>query len=76
VKHAEATRVVLAISVDDGNVVLSIQDNGRGFTPGHDYPGHLGLVSMAERARSVGGSVAIESAPGAGCTVRVWAPAS
>jgi signal transduction histidine kinase len=54
--------------------VLEIADNGKGFEVADNYPGHLGLKSMQERARQLGGQVSIDSAPGAGVTVRVTLP--
>jgi len=45
----------------------------RGFDPLGEFPGHLGLQSMRERAAAVGGTLDIESAPGEGttrCSVR------
>jgi signal transduction histidine kinase len=55
-------------------VTLEIADDGVGFDPSADFPGHLGLRSMRERAARIGGQIEIESAPGAGARVRVWAP--
>jgi signal transduction histidine kinase len=49
-------------------------DDGVGFDPRGEFPGHLGLKSMAERAETLGGSFAIESIPGAGTTIRVAIP--
>jgi PAS domain S-box-containing protein len=74
VKHANASRVRLVLAVKGSNVVLEIADNGKGFEVADNYPGHLGLKSMEERARQLGGQVSIDSAPGAGVTVRVTLP--
>jgi signal transduction histidine kinase len=52
---------------------LKIRDFGEGFDM-HERGGGLGLISMAERARLVQGSFAVESALGAGTTITVEAP--
>jgi signal transduction histidine kinase len=70
-KHSGATRAALNVEVDGGELSLKIRDNGRGFMPDeetHRRAG-LGLQSIAERARILGGTHAIESAPGLGTTV-------
>jgi signal transduction histidine kinase len=57
-------------------VLLTVADDGVGFDPA--TPGlrarRLGLTSMEERARALGGTLSIESAPGAGTTVRLEVP--
>jgi signal transduction histidine kinase/ligand-binding sensor domain-containing protein len=70
-KHSGATEVTLNLAVQAGELALSIRDNGRGFIPDeetHRRAG-LGLQSIAERVRILGGTHAIESAPGQGTTV-------
>jgi signal transduction histidine kinase len=62
-------------------VVLTVSDNGRGFTPDEHDPlpaagEHLGLQSMRERAERVRGRLAITSEPGHGTTIEVTAPVS
>lgn len=71
VKHAGATEIALALGRDDHDIVLTVQDNGKGFDPGDTFPGHLGLYSMRERAERLGGTLDIRSAPRAGTTVSV-----
>ena len=56
-----------------------IRDNGRGFTtagvqPAGDGKGHFGLIGLAERARLLGGTLNIESAPGAGTRMTLIIP--
>jgi signal transduction histidine kinase len=60
-------------------VTLSVEDNGRGFTPPASYGvllrrGHVGLLSMRERIERLGGIVQLASAPEAGTTVSVALP--
>ena len=74
VKHARASTVTVTVAGERGAVTLRIVDDGAGFDPGGSFPGHLGLRSMAERAEKLGGTLAIESAPGAGTTIRVSIP--
>jgi signal transduction histidine kinase len=75
-RHAAASRVAVRLAPDDGRVVLEVRDDGAGFDP--DDPElratHLGLTSMEERARRLGGHLEIRSAPGRGTEVRLEAP--
>jgi signal transduction histidine kinase len=57
-------------------VHLRIRDDGIGFDPKGEYPGHFGLDSMRERARHLGGTVTIESNPGEGTTVDAFVPSA
>jgi PAS domain S-box-containing protein len=70
VKHAQASRVDVRLACQAGTIVLEVCDDGPGFDPTGSRPGHLGLRSMRERATQVGGTLAIESAPGRGTCVR------
>jgi len=74
IKHARATRVDVRLVQQAGWLVLAVQDNGHGFDTGGEFPGHLGLKSMRERAIQLGGTLDIESAPGQGTCVRVHIP--
>jgi signal transduction histidine kinase len=78
-KHARATRVATVVELGDGFVEVSIKDNGIGFNPPTltDHPAgasKLGLIGMHERARLLGGTLAIDSAPNEGTTVVVNVP--
>lgn len=75
VKHARATRLELRLLQVDGRVIAEVIDNGVGFDPAMAYPGHLGLVSMRERAAVVAAELDVDSAPGAGTRIRVNLPA-
>jgi signal transduction histidine kinase len=74
VKHASATEVTVSLGREDGALRLLVADNGLGFDPEGDFAGHLGLRSMSERARNLGGEVVISSAPGAGTRVSARLP--
>ena len=74
VKHARATTIDLRLSAEDGRLLLDVSDDGRGFDTDDSFPGHLGLVSMRERAERAGGTVSISSVPGNGTQVHVEVP--
>ncbi|MFN0180522.1 MAG: sensor histidine kinase [Gemmatimonadales bacterium] len=74
-KHAEARAVTVRVQRTAAGIELTIVDDGRGFQVGRRSEG-LGLVSMAERAALVGGSLKIESRPGVGTAVRALLPTS
>jgi signal transduction histidine kinase len=74
-KHARATAVELMLAHVGGDLVLSIRDDGAGFDPAAPTrPEQHGLRNIAERARELGGELRVESAPGAGTTLRVRVP--
>jgi signal transduction histidine kinase len=75
IRHAHATCAEVRLSVADGEVLLDVQDDGRGTTPEQiAAPRSLGLLSMRERAAVLGGELDIKSEPGRGTTVRVRMP--
>jgi len=78
-KHAQATNVCVILRDVPRGVELSIKDDGRGFglPPGFDLngSGHHGLIVMRERAEGLGGTLAVEAAPGEGTEIRVLLPA-
>lgn len=73
-KHARAGAIRVTLNQEDGEAVLMVQDDGRGFDPTAAYPGHLGLHTMRERIARLGGSLRIESAPDAGTCVYAHVP--
>jgi signal transduction histidine kinase len=70
-RHAGAGRVEVSLSETAGRLVVSVTDDGVGFEPDRLElrSKHLGLTSMEERARELGGRLEIRSAPGAGTTI-------
>jgi PAS domain S-box-containing protein len=74
VKHARATHVQLCLVLDDEVVTLEVTDDGVGFDPAVQHPGHMGLTTMAERAAALGGRLDVRSTPGKGTSVRVSVP--
>lgn len=73
-KHADAHAVTIFLSLQDGVVHALVEDDGHGFAAGERRDGALGLLGMQERLSLLGGEVEIESAPGAGTTVRAQLP--
>jgi signal transduction histidine kinase len=73
-RHARASRVQIRLYREGGSVVLEVEDNGVGFDPQREYPGHLGLHSMRERAARLEGRLEIDSSPGQGTRLRIWLP--
>lgn len=74
-KHAQASHVVLEFNVQGQQLHISISDNGKGFDPGRLTPGN-GLFNLKKRMADCGGSVSIESRPGAGTRVHLIVPLS
>jgi signal transduction histidine kinase len=75
-RHADAKRVDISLREEDDLVVLEVVDDGQGFDVPREQSAHrLGIGSMRERARSVGGRLTVSSAPGRGTTVRLEMPA-
>jgi signal transduction histidine kinase len=69
VKHGGASRAVLEVRDDQEFVQLSVRDDGSGFDPA-GATGGFGMLGMRERAALLDGSLEVDSAPGAGTTVR------
>jgi signal transduction histidine kinase/ligand-binding sensor domain-containing protein len=73
VRHASAREVVLTLEPDEGQWALSIRDDGVGFDPlmsNNAKQGH-GLPGMRRRAEEIGAVLSVDSAPGAGTTIRL-----
>ena len=76
VQHATPREIRAQLEYADDAVTLEIRDDGRGFDPAAPPPrGHFGVVGIRERANKMHAALTIESAPGAGTTVRVVVPA-
>jgi signal transduction histidine kinase len=75
-KHAVATNVTVRLTGSSKGIGLSVRDNGKGFeTDDHQAQrAGLGLVSMHERARLLGGFLHIHSHSGQGAKVCAWIP--
>ena len=73
-KHAAATQVRVSLSRDGDDVVLHIGDDGCGFdTRAPRKPQSLGLMGLRERVQLMGGTLAVDAAPGQGTRITVRA---
>lgn len=81
VKHSEDDQARIFIDrTKAGKIRIIVSDNGKGFDPNHalqtqDSAGSLGLFSIEERLKDIGGRMVIESALGQGATITLTAPA-
>ncbi len=81
-KHAHATHVTIVLSVEGGNAMLSIYDDGVGFDPAivaaertaRGTAGGFGLIGIRERAQLLGGAAEIASDEGAGTHLVIRVP--
>ena len=79
VRHAGAGSVTIVLQPNEATVSLKIEDDGRGFDPGHAARDavesqRLGLLGIRERVELLGGQVQIESAPEKGTRLQVSIP--
>ena len=70
-KHAQASRIDISVTPRDGRLMLSIRDDGIG---GADRSRGSGLVGLTDRVEALGGSISIESPPGAGTRIAAELP--
>lgn len=74
-RHAEATKVGISLSRQNGSLILQVRDNGRGITEKEIKDPHsIGLLGMRERAHVFGGEVNVSGSPGRGTTVTASIP--
>jgi two-component system sensor histidine kinase UhpB len=73
-RHADASRIELALEPGAGSVVLRVVDDGHGLPGGTAVNGHGGLRGMRERALLVGGALAVKPARAGGVEVRFEVP--
>lgn len=74
-RHAAASEVVVRLGEENGDLILEVQDNGKGIAEAKlSESGSLGILGMQERALLLGGELNISSAPREGTTVRARIP--
>ncbi len=76
-EHSCASTAYITLSYLDDEVAIDIVDDGHGFTPGdptQQSAGSFGLAVMRERAQQVGGTLVVESRPGAGTAIHAAVP--
>lgn len=73
VKHSEATEAIVKIERSQDNLILEINDNGKGFIPNQteSKTGGFGLIGIAERVEIFGGKIDVKSAPDHGTEIKV-----
>jgi len=74
-RHARASKVGIEIRLEDGELRLTVQDDGVGFDPRAESRGN-GLANLRRRAEALSGSLEIRSAPGGGTRVEMRVPLS
>jgi signal transduction histidine kinase len=67
-KYADASEGMVRLDQDDGHLVFSVTDDGRGFDPATTPPGS-GLQNMADRVEALGGWFEVTSSPGRGTSI-------
>ena len=82
-KHAQPQHISLTLAIEDGEVYLTVQDDGIGFHPdevtqaaqaSRTSSGHFGLTGISERVKLLGGVLCISSEPGDGTCLSVCVP--
>lgn len=73
IRHAEAKTVRVLLDQRDGELILAVADDGKGFLES-EVSESLGFLGMKERAQVCGGSLEIASAPGSGTTITLRVP--
>ncbi len=74
VRHAAASEIVLGLRVEDGQLIVRVTDNGRGFRVAECMMNGQGLTNMKARLEKIGGRCEWHSAPGAGTTTELRVP--
>jgi signal transduction histidine kinase len=64
----------VGLEENDGELVLRVSDDGKGFDPASAPRGRWGMTTMRERAEAAGGRLLVKSSPGSGTTVSAAVP--
>ena len=75
-RHAQAKNIRVRLEDANGQVALTVEDDGVGFNPHAGVVYGLGLLGLTERVRELSGNIAIESQPGKGTKLAVVLPVS
>jgi signal transduction histidine kinase len=75
VRHAGARALFVSLKRAGASVCLTVRDDGMGFDPAAVRDGHYGLTGLRERAALAGGTLALNSSPGAGTELIFEVPA-
>jgi signal transduction histidine kinase len=77
VRHGQPTRVRVSLDFRNSDFTVQVEDDGRGFDPATasaSSNGHYGLVGMRERAKRMGGTLALQSQSGKGTELTLQIP--
>jgi signal transduction histidine kinase len=74
VKYSQATELLLQIKQHRHNLLVVVQDNGKGFDMSAIKPGRHGVSNISKRIRELGGTCNISSEPGKGCRIEFCIP--
>ena len=74
IKHAEASKIWVELSIEDDMIALIVQDNGHGFEYKESQLGGIGLTSLRERLTIAGGTFKITSTPELGTILSAYLP--
>ena len=74
IRHAEASASYINLVYDSSQLLLTVQDNGKGFIPASVTGKGLGLQSIRSRAQLIGGTAVIDSTPGKGTLITITIP--
>ncbi|HUQ94212.1 MAG TPA: ATP-binding protein [Bryobacteraceae bacterium] len=73
-RHAAPSTIKITVRGQRDALFLTVQDDGRGFSPGHLGNSGVGLIGMEERVKELGGETSIVSQPGQGTLLRIEIP--
>jgi signal transduction histidine kinase len=74
-KHAQATEVIVQLTIEDDEIILIVEDNGKGFEPSASQKG-IGIENIHSRAAYLNGTFDIDSVSGQGSTFTIRLPSN
>ena len=72
-RHSEAQSVLIKLGIEDHRYIVHIEDDGKGFVPALEGRG-VGLIGIEERVAEMGGTLDLNSMPGAGTKIFISIP--
>ncbi|HVS94253.1 MAG TPA: GAF domain-containing sensor histidine kinase [Mucilaginibacter sp.] len=74
VKHSAASQSLVAVEVKKSQLLLLVQDNGKGFSPGAEKTDGIGLKTIRNKVSLLNGDINIVSMPGKGTVININLP--